>query len=929
MNWSKIIASYFVIAQMVLAPISHAATPGLETKDGQLTEEGQKSAAAISEYASKLNYDSKLDLPNSKMLLIDRSTKKVVGEVALRDEKSLMEYSPSRLNKRLAAGLSSFKMASKQSALHAWKSFPIESLAFFLALGAATALQLSNDYAGNPVGMKQHIEHSLSPVGQFGFFIFMYSQGVTSNLLNVWLQRPSLGMPISMVGMTVGMSANSYFTQVMQDVHFRNCAASIFQNKKIEGVKNPCDGVYKYLVVDKKILEGPGIASMLGSLLVVTGARMAIGTVLRIVGVELATLFVPGGIEIKGVRWLLALASSGINAAAFTAVQLKLEHYISYAWKNYFDGKEFNDINDKLVAQIEAQKTSQWTNKTNNLNKDIKDFSVKMSAWRVHNLSEAYRAHQNWSAFLAELTSMYAASYGFYKVYATELTAQDSLIDLTYPLQGVVPKNMADGHEENFLTRPDRIQAMQQETAKDVSKVLGTNLENGYYRNRGYAKFQLDIIKNIQAGLASDDATTQGKAILALNDARRKYAQNVVGAMEFPGDLYRIAAMLGQPNPMFEKGRGYATALMKAPSVLELVKGAPLTNYNGLFKTPTPADYFLVQMMCGPDFTRKEKVISVTKGFPAKFSAPTIALDDEAKETLCFGTATTQLGSERLYNLPVVTQKSAPEFLRANLNPEVAKDFDVWWETNTEKELKAAFNEFGRLYKAIVAKLYTGLNQTKNSSWNTGMVSNGAMIAAFQEARLYSLILGELLKDAYKIQNKAALPAAYFNDAVDRKTTVTAELYKMSKKPLLGLLAYAPRFDFATLTSAQPNADSRSLKVQKQLEGEFAILNGLIQSARTQSVKSADYQAQLTSIEAKISEFSALLGVKKDEAASAFAMPEMPSLDNSTEKPTALVTLNPEQRALAVTCLELLQALSQELTMYGNMAGTARFPDSN
>lgn len=931
MNWSKIIASYFVIAQMVLAPaISYAATPGLEVQDGKLTQDGQKSAAALSDYAAKMNYDSRLDLKNNKMYFVDRETKKVVGEVALRDQKSLMEYSPSTLNSKLRAGMANLKLANKESAMHAWKSFPVESAAFFLALGGMTAVQLLTNYADNPVGMKQHIEHSLSPVGQLGFFMFMYSQGVTSNVLNMWLKRPKLGMPIGMLGMTVGMAVQGYFTQVVSDPHIRACAASVFKGEKTEGVDNPCDGAYKYLVVDKKILEGPGIASLLGSFLVVTGARLAAGALLRVVGIELATLLLPGGLEVKGARWLITLASSGVNAALFTVVQMKLEHYISYAWKNYFDGKEFIGINDDIVAGIEAQKKSQWSGKTDELNQNLRDFSKKMSAWRVNNLSEAYMAHQAWSGFLGELTSNYTASFNFYDIYVKELLSpKDSGIDRIYPLFGVKPKNLADGNEDNYFTRPERIQMMQIETAKDVGAFVAENLQNGYYKKLGFIKYQTDIMTKIQTGLVSGDAITQGKAILELNDARRKYSQTVVGSMEFGRELYKVAAMLGDPNPMFEKGRGFAATMMMSPSMMEAYKNVQLEKYNGFFKTPTVADYFIVQMMCGPDVTRNEKTISITKGFPAKFSAPTITLEDEAKERLCYGTVANALGAERLYNLPVGSYKTAPDLLRGNINPEVSQDFNKWWESHTEAELKAAFQSFGQSYKGIVAKLYKGLNETKNSSWNRGLISNGAMIAAFQEARMYSLVLGEILKDSYKASNKKDLPQEYFSTEVDAKTNVTAASYNMSKKPVLAFLAYAPRFDFNTLTSRNPNADVRSLKIQKELDGQFALMNGLIQKARTQTVKTEEYQNQLKAIESKLTEFSDLLGIKKaQKSQDVFAMPAVPGSEAATESSNSLVTLKDDQKALAVTCLELLQSLSQELSMYGNMAGTARYPDS-
>ncbi len=932
MSWSKIIAIYFVIAQMVLAPaISRAVTPGLEIEDGKLTQEGQKSAAAFSKYAAKMNYESRLDLKNNRMYFVDQETKKVVGEVALRDQKSLMEYSPRMLNSKFRSAIALLKTASKESTMHAMKSFPVESAAFFLALGGMTAIQLLTNYADNPVGMKQHIEHSLSPVGQLGFFMFMYSQGVTGNVLNMWLKRPALGIPIGMLGMTVGMAVQGYFSQVVNDPHIRACTAAIFKGEKAEGLDSPCDSAYKYLVVDKKILEGPGIASLLGSFLVVTGTRLLAGAMLKAVGIELTTLLMPGGLEVKGVRWLVALASSGVSAAAFTVVQMKLEHYISYAWKNYFDGKEFVGINDSLVAGIEAQKKSQWSGKTDELNQDLRDFSKKMGAWRINNLSEAYMAHQAWADFLGELTSNYTASFNFYDVYVKELLSpKDSGIDRLYPLYGVKPKNLADGNENNYFTRPERIEMMQIETAKDVGAFIAENLQNGRYKQLGLVKYQTDIMTKIQNGLISGDAPTQGKAILELNSARRKYFQAGVGSMdwEFSRELYRVASMLGEPNPMFEKGRGFAATMMMSPGMMEPYKNVQLEKYNGFFKTPTVADYFIVQMMCGPDVTRNEKTISIFKGFPAKFSAPTITLEDAAKDRLCHGATANAIGAERLYNLPVGTYKTAPDFLRGNINPEVSKDFDKWWEDHTEAEMKAAFQRFGQDYKGIIAKLYKGLNETKNSSWNHGLISNGAMLAAFQEARMYSLVLGEILKDTYKATNKKDLPQQYFSPELDPDTTVTVASYNMSKKPVLAYLAYAPRFDFTTLTSRNPNANVRSLKIQKELDSQFALMNILIQKARTQYVKTAEYQNRLNEIESTLTEFSDLLGIKKSQKAEAgFSMPAVPGSETATEPSNSLVTLKDDQRTLAVTCLELLQSLSQELVMYGKMAGTATYPE--
>lgn len=893
MNWFKTLTSYIVVAQIVLVPaLSHA-----QNTDGN--------TATLTKYAKVSDYDSRLDLQGKKMLLIDRSTRKVAIEIPLRDNKTLTQYSPKALNQKIAAELMKAKIANSAAWSHAVKSFPTESAMFFVALGGMVAVQLFTDYANNPVGMKQHIDHQLSPVGQIGFFMFMYSQGVTSNALNLWLKRPNLAMPIGMLGMTVGLAVQTYFSQVATDPHIRACAASFFKGETPESDSHPCEDAYKYLVLDKKILEGPGVASLLGTFLISVGGKAALGATLRLIGFEIGMWVAPGGLAMKFGRLLVNSA----NIAAFTVIQMKLEHMIGYAWKNYFDGNEFVTFNDSFVAAIEAQKRSQWKSKSSEMAKDLREFSKKMSEWRVNNLSEAYMANQAWSEFLMNLTSMYNASYNFYSTYVDQLNSQNSLVDRAYPLNGVTAKGLNAGHEDLYLVRPERIELLQAETTLDVAAKVADRIRGGYYKSLGFNREQLNAVLRIQTGLASEDVNTKGRSILELNNLIRKYSMITVGSPLFSRELQMIHGLLGQPKPLFEKGRGFAASMLLSPNTMSVYKDLQLDSVNGRFATPDVTDYFVVQMICGPEIARREKVITMLKGFPAQFRPPALTLDDGNKDDLC-SSAGQPIAKERIYNLPFSGYKTAPEYLRAKMDPEVAKDFITWWEKGTEAPLKEAFKGFAASYKEVVAKLYKGLNNTQNSSWNRGFISNGALLAAFQELRLYSLILGELLKDSYKTQNKIEIPNIYLNATIDPKITMSAADYAKSKKPLLALLGRASRYDFNTLLSMQPNADSRSLKIQKKLENQFAIMNGLIQKAQKQSVKSETFQNQMKAVEATLSEFSSLFGINKDNPG------------------PGLVTLNEDQKTLAVTCLELLQSISQELAMYGNMAGTASYPEA-
>jgi len=913
MSWSKIIASYVVILQMVLAPMAaFAARPGQEIENGKLTEEGVHNVLTLRDQANKLNFDTKLDLPNKKMYFIDRDSKKVTTEVELKDENDLMAYSPGNMNKQLKA-LQVLQMSSKQAISHSLKAFPVESTAFFLALGGLAAIQLLTDYADNPVGMKQHIEHSFSPVGQMAFFMFMYSQGVTGNALNIWLQRPSLGMPIGMLAMTVGMAVQNYFSQVATDPHIRACLASVFKGEKIEGVDNPCDGAYKYLVIDKKILEFPGITSMLGTFALITAGRLAIGGIMRLIGFEVATLVAPGGIQFKAVRWLLTVVASGTNAAIFTSIQMKIEHWVSYRWKNAMDGSEFVDINDDFVKTIEAQKKSNWGQNTDKFREDLKEFSKKMGAWRAMNLSDVHMAHQAWSEFLAGLNQMYTSSSYFYEMYVPELLANPSLVDRQFPLYGVTPKGLAEGKGDNYLSRPDRIEGFQLETVNDVAAWMKEKLDNNGYKKMGLYPDDIRILAGIQKGLASNDIKVKSQAIAELN---REYYVSVQrrSTSHMGRALQELSSKLGPgPEPLMAKGSGYAATFKLTNQYKEQTKNLQFDTRVGRFSTPDASDFFVMQMICGPDIDKKEPVITVTRGFPAKFNPPSITSETKTKLDLC-KVEGAPLGRNYMYAIPDSEYKTTPDYLRANVSPEVKKDFKAWWDKNTEIPLREAYKGFAQQYKVIVSKLFKGLNETQNSSWNGGPISNGVMKASFQEMRFYSMILGELLKDAYKADNKKDLPAEYFSETVDPKIRVPVAFYLKTSKPILGLLD-GSRYDFNVLTSRTPNADTRSLKIQKELEYTLALMNGLVQRSKTQKVTSEEFKDRIERINKALFAFAGMLGVELNA-------------DNGVELPTSLVKLSKDQKALAVTCLELIQGVGQEMSMYGNMAGAAGYKDA-
>ncbi len=178
-----------------------------------------------------------------------------------------------------------------------------------------------------------------------GFLMFMYTQGVTANVLSMYFKNPRYHHMIPYLGMTAGAFVQSYLSQFVSDPNVWACAQSMIkgartpeeiQNGLKRGVsEDPCGKAYEFLVINKKIWEfAPGIVSMLISSGIAGFAQAAITkTVLRVSGIDIALWLTPGGMQMKGIRLLLV---KGLQIYAFSFIDMWLNRKVTYIWKKYF-----------------------------------------------------------------------------------------------------------------------------------------------------------------------------------------------------------------------------------------------------------------------------------------------------------------------------------------------------------------------------------------------------------------------------------------------------------------------------------------------------------------------------------------------------------------------------------------------------------------
>ncbi|WP_413559339.1 hypothetical protein [Bdellovibrio sp. HCB209] len=856
------------------------------SKPATMTETEKSRLIKDKAMMEKMGYDVKVDTTSRMVTVFDKGSSKPVMEFPFSDPDRLRKYSPKSVNQMLMAEMKKVSSANKAAFSHSLKNLPTESAVFFMAMGAVVATQLVSNYSQNPVAMKQHIDHSLSPMGIFGFYAFMYSQGVTSNVLGMYLKNPKFHHMIPYLGMSVGMFAQTYLSQIMMNPNVNACAKTMMGGKVTEadqqhGVdKDPCSAAYEQLALKKVLWESaPMLVSMLASSALAGAAQAVVtSTVLRVTGVDIAAYLMPGAMQLKGIRLLLV---KGLQIGAFVQIDQWLNRSVTYAWKNIFDGDELDNISEDLEENVNVLKKNKWASDDKELQANMKLFKEKMSAWRMTNMTEVYEAYQNWQDSLVQLTGMYNTSYSFYGDFVAQVRAERFEDGYVKPLERKTPlygikANLEKDQMDFLLNEPAFIERQQYQTVVDVAQKSQELLKEENLKLLNAT--QKSNLKKIIAGLQVEDDDKLIKALVLLNSEIRSAAQNYSMHAYYKA-LWTVYTDLGAPRPILEKGRGWVTYYGEAPTSAETLKGTSFYRKVGIFPTPKITDFLVMQMICGPDVERGETAIKTSLGYPSVFMPPTIRGDKDQFDVCTSYKLGINEGVAGIYNYPVKTAAGQYEgfvsYLANQTRASVVGDqskaaFDDWWKKNTETQMQTAFAQYSRSYEAVIIKMIRAIYRQGISAWNNGSVYNGTMNASFQEERVYLSLLNEILapsQDAYAMNLKGI----------------------MGKAPTQPLLA--------------------------EVESQFAILNGMIKKIKI--VKVTENNVEIERIESPLENYQFEEQVKNIQAALGKVSA---ALGVGEEAPATQLKVTDAQRNMAVQALESLQALSTEMMMYGVMA---------
>lgn len=709
-------------------------------------------------YLEKLNYQFRADHKNAQAIVYDQRTGEKVLEVPYSSTERLRRFSPRSVNSLLKEELKRVTKAGKSAWSQTMKNMPMEASIFFVGMGAIAAAQIFTDFAQYPIALEQHVQHQTSPVGAVALSSFILTQGITSNVVDLYARNTKFAPFVPYLGMTAGFFVSSYLSNVAADPNVQACIKTWMGGKltaedKDKGIaEDPCEKAYEHLVLKQKLWEmAPNLVSMLLSTVLSSVAQHAVTTaVLRTTGVNLAVWLVPGSAQVKGFYVFLA---RGIQFTVFLTFDLWLQQRITYLWKNIMDGKDIQVLRDDLVQSYQDSHGKSWTQSAPSVLTKLKELQKLSSGWRMANMADVYEAHTAWQTNLNQLTGMYNASQLFYSSLLAEVrnarAGKYSHVFLQAPLNGIKPRNLQEGREAILHTNPLLGEELQKETAIEIGRELRERIDSNKNQFKTMLPEEQKFLLKLQASLISSDLEKMAAGMVDFTSMTQKMQRTPHGFSHFFGlEMRQLQNDLGQVKPLLDYGRIFMESYLQVPEHKESVKGLVTPTVSGAIRTETLPDYFFVQMICGPKIQNNEQAVFKVRGFSSHFAPPSVVNFNSSEEELCQSTSR-PYSMDHFYRLALNKARGGMGALVTHVDPKIigqdSEEFNNWWKKHSEAQMIQAFEDFGKHYEEIVMNLLNHLGKNERSMVNRGPYNNGILRALYQEASVYTTILESLI----------------------------------------------------------------------------------------------------------------------------------------------------------------------------------------
>lgn len=413
-------------------------------------------------------------------------------------------------------------------------------------------------------------------------------------------------------------------------------------------------------------------------------------------------------------------------------------------------------------------------------------------------------AEENLEKIFADMENMPKDENGEIILDNTKLrNLPNSLNYIQFPLYGVEPileekEKFSFQWRNMYMDNPFLLEKQQMEKVKLIAKEFTT-----YIKSRGLdsaePKKNADIVTRVLKGINSEKPNEIGHA---LNLMKFYSSERTAGATEVTQNIFKLYLdKLGNPSPLLYQGMGFSYAFENSDNRKGALKDMVLPHFfsnmgvASSFRFNKKTDYIYYHMLCGPE-AESENIISkkyldifgietsFKSGMQSHFIPPAIVKSnfkaDLCSQFLKFKNSS-MIYTERVKNtetgevyggiFPAIYKNLRPELQQiVDSKPifvleskvKVKNPFETWWEKNIEPKVIKKLDEFKEDYHEIAVELFQTYFK-EDSSLSDGVVMNSVVYSTMQEARVYSMILEQIMKQtlAPEVYSKMVVKKAF------------------------------------------------------------------------------------------------------------------------------------------------------------------------
>ncbi len=293
----------------------------------------------------------------------------------------------------------------------------------------------------------------------------------------------------------------------------------------------------------------------------------------------------------------------------------------------------------------------------------------------------------------------------------------------------------------------------------------------------------------------------------------------------------KLKENIGFVRPIKEKGRAYMKNFEVHSMYTRYYDMIDYPKKPGRYPLETPAEYFVYQMICGPDPEIGESLIKKSFIGYDTFIPPKIRSIDHSMNHFCnssYFDAFAGASNKTMYTdaFQVLTTKGEKksytgvlEYLADNIRTRVldfntmSNNLSLWWDSEVSPQLNTFFNSYSKDYVEVIKSLEQSLTKSGDLH-GSNPISESPIMSLKQEAKFYLTILNEMMNDLGKQKNIAS---TYPEQNLSHRQRVYPEAPLMDHFPdgrrsLFKALRLSPQvFDLEALASETANTTEKKL----------------------------------------------------------------------------------------------------------------------